>query len=220
MATFTATANTASTIGYATYGGSSWNTGSSNGACQGAYQNTNASSSRVGVMVFSGAGTTLKNAVIKKITLKITCSAAGGAGDTKVLSFKKAKIQKLDTTVKGSDQAGEALGELKGKFYDNTVTHTLDASTNSELFKSMAAYLRAGNSALVLYNGEKSSSTTTYSSNYARVSSCVITVTYDLGTVWYNVGGTWKECLVYYCQGSEWKQCIPYYCVGSTWTQV
>ena len=41
----------------------------------------------------------------------------------------------------------------------------------------MKAYFEAGNSALVLYNGETSSSSG-YSSNYARVTSCTITVTY------------------------------------------
>ena len=56
MATFTATANSSSTIGYARYGSTSWNRGSSNGACQGAYQGISSSRSRVGVMVFSGAG--------------------------------------------------------------------------------------------------------------------------------------------------------------------
>ena len=56
MATSTATANSSSTIGYARYGSTSWNRGSSNGACQGAYQGTSSSQSRVGVMVFSGAG--------------------------------------------------------------------------------------------------------------------------------------------------------------------
>ena len=38
MGTFSATANSSSTIGYAQYGSSSWSTGSSSGACQGAYR--------------------------------------------------------------------------------------------------------------------------------------------------------------------------------------
>lgn len=37
MATFTATANSSSTIGYAQYGSTTWNKGTTNGACQGAY---------------------------------------------------------------------------------------------------------------------------------------------------------------------------------------
>ena len=49
--TFTFTCNSSSTIGYAQYGSSTWNTGSSNGACQGAYQGTTAAKSRVGVMI-------------------------------------------------------------------------------------------------------------------------------------------------------------------------
>lgn len=56
MGMFTATANSSSTIGYALYGSSAWSTGSSNGASQGAYQGTTASKSRVGIMVFQGAG--------------------------------------------------------------------------------------------------------------------------------------------------------------------
>ena len=60
MGTFSATANSSSTIGYAQYGSSSWSTGSSSGACQGAYQGTTAAKSRVGVMVFSGAAVVYK----------------------------------------------------------------------------------------------------------------------------------------------------------------
>ena len=59
MSTFSATANGGSTIGYAQYGSSSWSTGSGNGACQGAYKGTTAAKSRVGVMVFNGAGAAL-----------------------------------------------------------------------------------------------------------------------------------------------------------------
>ena len=46
MATFTATANSNTTIGYAQYGSTTWNRGTTNGACQGAYQGTSASRSR------------------------------------------------------------------------------------------------------------------------------------------------------------------------------
>lgn len=65
--TFTATANSNNTIGYALYGSTTWNKGSSNGACQGAYQGTTAEKSRVGVMIFSGAGTALRGKVIQSI---------------------------------------------------------------------------------------------------------------------------------------------------------
>lgn len=91
--TFTTTANGSSTIGYALYGSSTWNTGSSNGACQGAYQGTSASSSRVGIMVFTNAGTALKGKVIQSIKFSITCSAAGSSSSSKVLTFKQAKYQ-------------------------------------------------------------------------------------------------------------------------------
>lgn len=68
---FTATANSNATIGYALYGSSSWSKGSSNGACQGAYQKTSASGSRVGVMLFSGAGTALKGKIIRNIVFSM-----------------------------------------------------------------------------------------------------------------------------------------------------
>ena len=134
MATFTATANSSSTIGYAQYGSSSWSKGSSNGACQGAYQGTAASNSRVGVMVFTNAGATLQGKVITQIVFSITCSGAGSGKDNKVLSFRKAVYQSLKTDVKGSAQVGDALGTLTGKFYDNTTLHTLSESSNTSFF--------------------------------------------------------------------------------------
>ena len=89
------------------------------------------------------------------------------------------------------------MGTLTGKFYSNTVTHTLNASSNAALFAAMKAYFEAGNSVLVLYNGETSSSSG-YSSNYARVTSCTISVTHIDAVVWYRDGGTWRQCTVWY----------------------
>ena len=217
--TFTATANSSSTIGYAQYGSTTWNTGSSNGACQGAYQGTTAAKSRVGVMVFTNAGTTLKGKVIQSITFSITCSAAGSSSSSKVLTFKEAKYQAPASGLKGSDLVGTTLGTLTGKFYNNTTTHTLNASTNASLFSKMAAYFAAGNQTLVIHNGETSSSSG-YSTNYARITSITITVTYVAATVWYNNNGTWVQCAVYYCNNGTWVQVTPYYNSGGTWIQV
>ena len=219
MATFTATANSNTTIGYAQYGSTTWNRGTTNGACQGAYQGTSASRSRVGVMVFSGAGTALKGKIITQITLRITCSAAGSGSSSKKLSFRRANYQTLQTGITGSAQVGAALGTLTGKFYNNTVTHTLSATSNAALFEAMKDYFAEGNSALVLYNGETSSSSG-YSSNYARVTSCTITVTYRDATVWYRDGSTWKQCTVWYRNGGAWVQVVPYYRNGGTWIRV
>jgi hypothetical protein len=110
MATFTATANSSSTIGYAQYGSTSWNTGSSNGASQGAYQGTTTSKSRVGVMVFSGAGAALNGKIITQIVLSITSSSAGSGSTSKKLFFRKANYQSLKTGITGSAQVGEELG--------------------------------------------------------------------------------------------------------------
>lgn len=217
--TFTATAGSSTTIGFAQYGSTSWSTGTSNGACQGAYQGTTASKSRVGVLVFSGAGAALKGKVIQSISLKITCSGAGSGSSSKVLSFRKANYQSLKTGIAGSAQVGEALGTLTGKFYSNTVTHTLSASSNAAFFANLVAYLTAGNSVLVLYNGETSSSSG-YSTNYARVTTCIITVTYMNATLWYCDNGTWRQCTVWYCNAGSWIQCVPYYNSGGSWIRV
>ena len=219
MGTFSATANSGSTIGYAQYGSSSWSTGSSNGACQGAYKGTTAAKSRVGVMVFNGAGAALKGKIIQQISLSITCSGAGSGSSGKVLTFHKANYQSLNTGVRGSAQVGDTLGTLTGKFYSNTVTHTLNASTNAALFSAMKAYFEAGNSVLVLYNGETSSSSS-YSSNYARITSCTLTVTYIDAVVWYRDGGTWRQCTVWYRLNGAWVQVVPYYNSGDTWVRV
>ena len=219
MATFTATANSNSTIGYAQYGSTTWNRGTTNGACQGAYQGTSANRSRVGVMVFSGAGAALKGKIITQITLRITCSAAGSGSSSKKLSFRRANYQSLETGITGSAQVGAVLGTLTGKFYNNTVTHILSATSNAALFEAMKDYFAEGNSALVLYNGETSSSSG-YSSNYARVTTCVLTVTYMDATVWYRDGITWRQCTIWYRNGGSWVQVVPYYRNGGTWVRV
>ena len=219
MGTFSATANSSSTIGYAQYGSSSWSTGNSSGACQGAYQGTTAAKSRVGVMVFNGAGAALKGKLIQNITLTITSSGAGSGSSSKKLTFHKANYQSLNTGVRGSAQVGDALGVLTGKFYSNTVTHTLNASSNAALFASMKAYFEAGNSVLVLYNGETSSSSS-YSNNYARITSCTLTVTYIDAVVWYCDSGTWRQCTVWYRQNGAWVQVVPYYNSGGIWVRV
>lgn len=217
--TFSATANSNTTIGYVWYGSNEWAMGSSEGACQGAYMATKPSQSRVGLMLFNGAGAALKGKLIRQISLSITCSGAGSGSSGKVLTFHKANYQSLNTGVRGSAQVGDTLGTLTGKFYSNTVTHTLNASTNAALFSAMKAYFEAGNSVLVLYNGETSSSSG-YSSNYARVTSCTIMVTYIDAVVWYRDGSTWRQCTVWYRLNGRWKQVVPYYNSGGTWVRV
>ena len=111
------------------------------------------------------------------------------------------------------------MGTLTGKFYSNTVTHTLNASSNAALFAAMKAYFEAGNSVLVLYNGETSSSSG-YSSNYARVTSCTISVTYIDAVIWYRDGSTWRQCTVWYRLNGAWAQVVPYYNSGGAWVRV
>ena len=83
-------------------------------------------------MVFSGAGAAFKGKLIQSITLTITSSGAGSGSSSKKLTFHKANYQSLNTGVRGSAHVGATLGTLTGKFYSNTVTHMLNASTNAE----------------------------------------------------------------------------------------
>ena len=170
-------------------------------------------------MVFSGAGAALKGKLIQNITLTITSSGAGSGSSSKKLTFCQANYQSLNTGVRGSAQVGATMGTLTGKFYSNTVTHTLNASSNAALFAAMKAYFETGNSVLVLYNGETSSSSG-YSSNYARVTSCTISVTYIDAVVWYRDGGTWRQCTVWYRLNGAWAQVVPYYNSGGAWVRV
>ena len=90
---------------------------------------------------------------------------------------------------------------------------------NTAFFNALSTYLRAGNSLLVLYNGETSTSSG-YSANYARVTSITMTVTYEAATVWYRTGGQWVQCAVYYRLNGVWVQVAPYYRSGGAWIQV
>ena len=170
-------------------------------------------------MIFANAGTTLKGKVIQQIVFSITCSGAGSGSSSKVMSFRQAAHQTVSSGYTGADMVGAALGTLTGKFYNNTASHTLNASTNAAFFNALAAYLSAGNQALVVYNGETSSSSG-YSTNYARITSITITVTYVAATVWYRNGTTWKQCAVYYRLNGAWVQVVPYYNSGGSWIRV
>ncbi len=211
MKTYT---ESASSLKYAKYGSSSWGSD----ACQGAYGDTSSSGSRVGVMVFTNAAANLKGKQIKQIDLQITCAKAGSGSSSKVLTFHAANYQYMNTSVKGSGQVGKDLGTLSGKFYGNTVTHTLSLTSNATLFVALSQYLYEGNCALVIYNGEKCSSSQEYSTNYARITAITMTVHYEEdATVWYCNGGQWIRCNVYYCNGGNWIQVTPYYNSGGTW---
>ena len=106
----------------------------------------------------------------------------------------------------------------------NTVGRTLTTTMTTPVVALGTAAIKASldfesYSALVLYNGETSSSSG-YSSNYARVTTCVITVTYMDATVWYCNAGTWRQCTVWYCNAGTWIQCVPYYNSGGSWIRV
>ena len=227
MGIFTATANDASTLASAQYGSTRWSTDA--GAIQGTYGGTTKNQSNVGTIVFSGAGSELSGQTITSIEFSITCASAGSESSSKQLTFYKANYQTIPSGTQGSNQIGDRLGTLVGKFYNNTTSHTLSSTSNQDFFEALCEYLSAGNSALVLYNGEVAQSSSSHSTNYARITSMTITVTYNdgsetkTGTVWYgNDDSGFTECYVYRCNASgKWELCSPYRCFGgSDWRLV
>lgn len=216
MSTFTASANSNATIGYAKKGSDNWNVGTTNGAMQGAYKGTKDTDSRVGVMVFSGAGEALAGKNIKKITLQITAGSSGSSSSNKVLTFYRARYQYLNTGIYGGSQIGDFLGILTGTFYNNTNTILLDETHNAALFQALQAYFKAGGSAITLYNGETSSSSG-YSDNYARITTCTITVEYSSGCLYLRRNGAWVKCSVWVRKNGTWVRVKPYFYKNGEW---
>lgn len=224
MATFSGAAASNSTLAYAQRNSTSWKKGTSNGAMQGLYTTGSASLglSRVGIMVFSGLGNAVKGKTIQSIGIAFKCAASGYDNNSKVMGLYKARWQYINENVSGAQQIGDALGNLTGHFYNDTIGFDLNASQNTALFNNMKAYFSAGNSALVCYSGEsKKGGSHNYSHNYMKITRAEIYVTYlDGGIVKYYTGSTWQDCTPYYYDGSSWKQCTPYYYDGSAWKQM
>lgn len=227
MGTFSYTAQSSSTIGYARSNSTTWNTGTSNGAMQGIYTTGTASSglSRVGIMVFSGLGDAVNGKTITGIGLAFKCAASGYDNNSKVLGLYKARWQYINTGISGAQQVGDAIGNLTGHFYNATVSYNLSASStgdNLTVFNNMKTYFESGNSALVCYSGESSKGGShNYSYNYLKITTAAITVTYlDAGIVKYYTGSTWQDCNAYYYDDSAWKLVAPYYYDGSAWKLV
>lgn len=216
MSTFIATAGSNTTIGYAKKGSDNWNVGTSNGAMQGAYKGTKDTDSRVGVMVFSGAGAALKGKNIKRITMRIVAGSSGSGASDKVLTFCKARYQYLNTSVYGGSQIGDTLGTITGEFFNNTQTVWLDETYNTALFNALCAYFKEGNSAITLFNGETSSSSG-YSDNYARITSCTITVEYSSGVMYVYKNGAWVKCSVWVRKNGTWVRVKPYFYKNGEW---
>lgn len=170
MATITKTASLY--WGYDTY----WNT--ANVAAQGAW---NATGSRTGA-IYLPFGTTLATASITQIEFTATFGSSGwGAWDTgKLLSFYSSNYQTLDTSKQPQTFRKSALGTLATSAYGNTVTHTLNSSSNATLFNALKNYFEGGNTLLCLYNGENSNvSDYQFSDNYLTMTALTMTVTYS-----------------------------------------
>ena len=88
---------------------------------------------------------------------------------------------------------------------------TFSATANSS---STIGYAQYGSSSW------STGSSSGYSSNYARVTSCTISVTYIDAVVWYRDGSTWRQCTVWYRLNGAWVQVVPYYNSGGAWVRV
>lgn len=215
-------ANSKTTLGTHWYtGGSSWVTGTPQGASQGSYQKS--TDSYVGAIVFNNLGTTLIGKYIESIVF--TISTDGGSARKDVVFWESTKQTfTFTSSTSGSSLVGTKLGTLPNVEKASNKVYTLNSTTNSELFDAMAKYLAAGNNTLVVYNGEKSSSS---SPGYARLIYVKIEVTYsdsppttDTNTVWYRVNNQWVKCAMYYRTSNDWVRVTPYYRSNNAWIQV
>lgn len=214
--TVSSTANTSSTLAWATYNSKSWTTKQ---AMQGSYdanENFTDAKRRVGIMVFTDIGEALKNTRITQIVLKLKSDNAGFSDRNKRIYLYGSTTQTLDTSLTGSAVVGEALGSYVGDFHSATDTITMDEENNPELFATMKAYFCAGNSALVMFDEANTTSYYAYTRHYMRITSATLAVTFeDAGIVSYDIGTEWKQCYVMYDTGTEWKQCRVFYDTGS-----
>lgn len=162
-------------------------------AYQGMYSGTK---TRVGVIDLNGLGNTLRSANINSITLNVDISG-GTNSDDRTITFYTSNIQGVNTSYNGQQYLGTLMGTIVGETADNESTgggqhtYTLNSTTNSALFAAMAAYLREGNTTLLLYNGEDELyGTLSYSKNYLAFKTCSITVEYDgIYTITYDANG-------------------------------
>lgn len=205
----------ASLLRWANNNSTSW----SEDASQGSYQST--SRTRTGIIIFSTIGTSLLGKIITNIALRITATGAGSASSRKVLTFKESNYQDSSPSGRGDRYPSTLLGTLTGRFYNNTSSHVLNASTNTTFFNNLSSYLSAGNHVLIIHNGEKSSSSSSYSSNYAKVSAMSMTVTYEEpgGVVYHREGTTWKKGTPYVYHNGSWVKGEAYIYHNGIWTK-
>lgn len=206
----------ASKLGWALHNSTSWDL---EAAAQGSYHNT--STTRTGIIIFSTIGTSLTGKIITGIKFSITAPGSGSDSSRKVLTFKESNYQDSSPSGRGDRYPSTLLGTLTGKFFNNTTSHTLNASTNTEFFNNLSSYLSAGNHVLILHNGEKSPSSTSYSSNYAKISAMSMTVTYEEpeGAIYHREGTTWKKGTPYVYHNGSWVKGEAYIYHNGVWTR-
>lgn len=160
----------------ATGSGSSWT------ADGGARQDTYGKGSIrcTGAIRFEGlAGLALDNISISKIEMTLTFGEHGTEGK-KYLYLREALKNEISGATAG--MRGEEIGSpLLDKAYDNDVTLSFDASTNSAMFAKLRAYIMGGGQTLILYTGTTRkvySGTYTAGYDYLGVEAASIAITY------------------------------------------
>ena len=174
-----------------------------------------------GVIVFNGAGAALKDKNITSIELTFSFSPAGRylGGAYKTLKIHNSWYQDIDTSryaVWYLDDM-KLLGSLNVIGYDSIETFKLDESNNTTLFNNLKDYLSNGNSAIIIYNDDDTT-TDFYSRHYLEAYQITIKVTYDdEGVVYIDNGTTFEAYQIYIDNGTSWDLYVPYIDNGSGW---
>lgn len=215
MASYSASiTSSSSNLLWTTTNSNDWTTGE---ACQGAYQS---SYSRVGQLYFPNLASTVAGYVITQIEIKFNCTASGGTSN-KTLKMVTSAYQTKTTAKSGSQviYGRSSLGNVVGNFYNNSPSFTFNKTTNSVTFQNLCSYILSGNNVIVIYNGESSSSSS-YSSSYLKMTSVTMKITYAdvyVSNMNYYDGNSWRLVIPYYFDGTSWRKCNSYYNDGTAW---
>ena len=221
MATFTYTATspdfkTGYTNNYWAYGKFAYQ---GNNATPGEYEYTNHC---FGIMVFQGAGSKLKGRNIDSISFTFKFAQAGRylGGAYKKLKIHESAYQDIDTSRSAVLylNKNKILGSLDVIGYETTESFTLDANNNTALFNNLKNYFYNGNSAVIIYNDDDTS-TDSYSRHFLQILEATITVNYDGGesVVYISNGTTFEAYQIYIDNGTSWDLYAPYIDNGSGW---
>ena len=183
------------------------------GAMQGYYKDDSSnysSPSRVGKIYLKTVGGLPESSSYTPNSFTITSCSFGKAGSSraaKTLYFYSTFEEPRDGTNSTNLVPSGYIGSASlTKAYGNTLTNIVVTVNGSSGYNNLKTALQ--NQVLYIYSGETTTATSSssYSTNYLKVTNISISVTFTQGaTAYYYTGGTWIPCHLFYYSGG-WQQ--------------